>query len=165
MCARAPNSVFPARLLGVLATSIFVLSNGCGAGSSPQQVCNSITQMSFPGDPQIAGFLASAGTKDCLLGVETDAEKASSLKSQGQLDALKGFLLMSVQTAHGGVSTDSLKAKILLASDVNTALGFVVILKVAGRFSDADMAKLDSTYPHLDLAEAFRNYSQPTKPS
>jgi hypothetical protein len=165
MCTRAPNSVFPTRLLGALATFVFVLGNGCGAGSSPQQVCNSITQMSFPGDPQIAGFLASAGTKDCLLGVETDTEKAASLKSQGQLDALKGFLLMGVQTARGGVSTDSLKAKIVSASDVNTALGFVVILKVAGRFSDADIAKLDSTYPHLGLAEAFRNYSQPIKPS
>lgn len=109
-----------------------------------------------------AGFLASAGTKDCLLGLETDTEKAAALKSQGQLDALKGFLLMGVQAAPGGVSTDSLKAKILSASDVNTAFGFVMVLKVAGRFSEADIAKLDNTYPHLGLGEAFRNYSHPS---
>lgn len=121
--------------------------------------------MSFPGDPQVAGFLASAGTKDCLLGLETDTEKAATLKSQGQLDALKGFLLVGVQTAPGAVRPDSLKAKILSAPDVNTAFGYVMVLKLAGRFSDADIAKLDATYPHLGIGEAFRNYSQPTKPS
>lgn len=157
--------VFRTGLLGVLAAFLLVLISGCDTPSSPQQVCNTITQMSFPGDPQVAGFLASAATKDCLLGLETDTAKAAVLKSQGQLDALKGFLLIGVRAAPGGVGTDSLKAKILSASDVNTAFGFVMVLKLAGRFSDADIAKLDSTYPHLGIGEAFRDYSHPAKPS
>lgn len=111
-------SVFPTGSLGVLATFLLALATscavtGCGASSSPQEACNAMAQMNFPGDPQIAGFLASAGTKDCLLSLETDTEKAATLQGQGQLDALKGFLLMGVRTAPGGVSTDSLKAKIL----------------------------------------------------
>lgn len=154
----------------VLATFLLALATGCavtgcGASSSPQEACNAISSMNFPGDPQIAGLLASAGTKDCLVSLETDTEKAATLRSQGQLDALKGFLLMGVRSAPGGVSTDSLKAKIVAASDVNTAFGFVMVLKAAGRFSDADIEKLDMTYPHLGLGEAFRDYSRPTKTS
>jgi hypothetical protein len=163
MYIRSRIWVFRTGLPGVLATLLLTLAAGCGATSDPQQACKAITEMGFPGDPQISGFLASAGKKDCLIGLETDPEKAAILRSQGQLDALKGFLLMGVQAAPGGVSTNPLKAKILSASDVNTAFGFVMVLKVAGRFSDADIEKLDNTYPHLGLGEAFRNYSQATK--
>jgi len=60
--------------------------------------------------------------------------------------------------------TQSLRARILGASDVNTLLGFFYVLKASGRFSDADVKKLDETFPHLQIAVAVQNYEQPPSP-
>ena len=116
--------------------------------------------MNLPGDPQVAAFLSSAANDDCLLGYETDPEKADALRRQGQLEALKGTML----TAMRAPNTESLKTRIVAASDVKTAIGYFSLLKMTGTFSEADIKKLDETFPHLQIADALHNYAQPASP-
>lgn len=150
------------RVTLLAATPLLASLIGCGGTSNPQESCKLISQVSLPGDPQTAALFGAAAYKDCLLGYETDSQKAGTLKSQGQLEALKGFLLIGVQSAN--TNTDSLKSRILAASDLNTALGFLSVLKLTGRFSDADITKLDGMYPHLGLADAIHTYEQRGSP-
>jgi hypothetical protein len=151
-------------LLAAFLAAIPLLASltGCGATSNPQESCKLISQVNLPGDPQIAALFGAAAYKDCLLGYETDSQKVDALRSQGQLEALKGFLLIGVQSANA--NTDSLKSRILAASDLNTAVGFLSVLKLTGRFSDADITKLDGMYPHLGLADAIHTSEQRGSP-
>jgi hypothetical protein len=58
----------------------------------------------------------------------------------------------------------SLRAKVIATSDLNTLLGFLYVLKASGRFSEAKVNKLDETFPHLQIGDAFRKYGQLPSP-
>jgi hypothetical protein len=134
--------------------------SGCGVSSNPAEACKSLTEINFPGDPQVATLLGAAGYHDCLTGYETDPEKADSLRRQGQVEALKGSMLAVLQSP----DAQSLRTRVIATSDLNTLLGFLYVLKASGRFSEAKVNKLDETFPHLQIGEAFRKYGQLPSP-
>jgi hypothetical protein len=136
------------------------LVTGCGTSSNPAESCKVLSQISLPGDPQVVSLLGAAGYHDCLIGYETDPEKADILRLQGRLEALKGTMLIRMKSP----SAESLRTRIVSASDLNTLLGFFYLLKTSGTFSEADVKKLDETFPHLQIADALHNYEQRPSP-
>lgn len=157
----ARDGLFRSFLAACLASvAVTVWMTGCGTSPNPAESCKVVSQIDLAGDPQVVALLKDAGYHDCLVGYETDNEKAETLRRQGQAEALKGTMLMAMRSPDAQL----LRARVLGASDVNTLLGFFYVLKASGRFSDADVKKLDETFPHLQIAAAFQNYEQLPSP-
>jgi hypothetical protein len=149
-------------LLPVWLTVVFLTAGmtGCGTSSNPAESCKALSQVNLPGDSQVVRLLEPAGYHDCLISYEADPEKADTLRRQGQLEAIKGTMLIPMKLP----ATESLRSRIFATSDLNTLLGFFFLLKASKTFSEADVKKLDETFPHLQIANAFHNYEQRSSP-
>lgn len=124
---------------------------------TPEQICESRSQVHLTGDAQGVALMRAAIYDDCLVGYQTDPKKINNFRHQGQLEAFKSYVAMG---AGSGSENELIKTKIIASDNPDVVLGFFYLLKTSGKFSEADLKKLDAAFPNLQMADAFHAYEQ-----
>lgn len=109
------------------------------------------------GAAQAVALTRAALYDDCLIPFKADPDEIASIRRAGQLEAIKGYV-----TAGAGpdASSQITLTKIVADADLKSIFQFLELLRLNGKFSDDDLRRLDTMYPHLQISKALHDFEQ-----
>lgn len=150
------------KLLRALSLIPICLGVGCSPSSpssSENGACQTLSETVTTADPRATDLLKAGTYDNCIITSETDQEKINKLRQQGQIEVLKGYMLVATHAYDDEV----IKSKILTAKDLDGTLRLLAVLKAIGKFTDADQKRMEDAFPNLQLGEVLRVLQPQTK--